>query len=269
MPVNERASADAVRLLGPLSSIMREAGALARGAIAGPLKRWMKIGNSPVSDADLAVDRFLIERLKPLAPGAAWLSEETEDDLARLNNDMVWIVDPIDGTRAFLDNRPDWSVSVALISHGRPVVAALFAPVTDELFLAAAGHGATLNDVGVSAIGEDSLSKIRVAGPQGYVSRLNGVIPNLQPHPKIHSLALRLARVAHGEIDAAIASQNSHDWDLAAADLLVHEANGTMTGLDGSEIVYNRREPIHPSLIATGRARHRSLIDLARRHDLV
>ena len=101
-----------------------------------PIKNWTKGESSPVSEADIAVDRLLYERLAGYGSGIAWLSEESVDDPARLSARYVWIVDPIDGTRAYLAGQPDWTVSAALVENGRPIVACLYAPVTDEFFAA-------------------------------------------------------------------------------------------------------------------------------------
>src|SRR5437660_11344961 len=135
---------------------VREAGALAAGTFQTSLKNWTKHGGSPVSDADIAVDNFLRARLKQIAPDCGWLSEETEDDLARVHAPRIWIVDPIDGTRAYLSGRTDWSVSVALVENGRPIMGAIFAPMQNALYLAVAGQGTTLN--GVAAAASDGAS---------------------------------------------------------------------------------------------------------------
>jgi myo-inositol-1(or 4)-monophosphatase len=136
------------------------------------------------------------------------------------------VVDPIDGTRAFIAGRNDWSVSAALVEDGRPVLAALFAPVTDELFLAVAGGGVTRNGAPIRVSDGGGLEATRAAGPQRRLDALARHVPSIQKMPRVHSLALRLARVATGELDVTLVGPNSHDWDLAAADLLVHEAGG-------------------------------------------
>jgi len=196
--------------------------------------------------------------------GVAWLSEESVDDPARLSARYVWIVDPIDGTRAYLAGLPDWAVSVALVADGRPVTACLYAPVTDEFFMAVAGNGATRNGVAIAASGGASIAQARIAGPKGLLERLAGVAPPFAAMPRVPSLALRLARVAQGTFDAAIAGGNSHDWDLAAADLLVHEAGGAITPFGGGPVIYNRPVPRHGTLVAAGLDRHATLIDLLR-----
>lgn len=251
-------------LLEPLATTLREAGALALKSFRRPIRSWIKGGNSPVSEADIAIDSLLHERLLTLAPHCGWLSEETEDDPARLAATRVWIVDPIDGTRAFLAGLPDWTISVALATKGRPVLAALYAPVTDELFVASAGAGATRNGHPIAATSGEELAGARIAGPKRYLEQVSTIDPTIVPEPKVHSLALRLTRVAQGKIDIAFASHHSHDWDLAAADLLVHEAAGTLTTFGGEILTYNQRELTHGALIAAGRRRHRTVSELIR-----
>ena len=187
-----------------LAAAVREAGALALQTFRGELKSWTKGKSSPVSEADLAVDALLRERLLAIHD-AGWLSEETEDDPARLQRADVWVVDPIDGTRAYLAGLPDWAISVALVHAGRPVVAALYAPVTDELFLSIAGSGATLNGVPIKASTGDRIAEAKFSGPSAG-SRVSATIePRIQTMPRVPSLALRLARVATGALDGAFA----------------------------------------------------------------
>lgn len=258
MPANNSAV-----LRDRLEAVMREAGELARVTARGPFKRWTKgKDESPVSEGDIAVNNFLRARLPELAPGAGWLSEETEDRLPDCTAPQTWIVDPIDGTRAYISGRADWTISVALVADGRPAMAAIYAPVTDEMFLAVRGKGATLNAAPVHASGGKELDNARLAGPQRYLKHFSDMNLRVQSLPKVFSLALRFARVAHGELDAAFASRGSHDWDLAAADLIVHEAGGAMTDFAGRPLRYNQPHVVHDSLVAAGRARHQTLIDL-------
>ena len=246
-----------------LAAVVREAGAIALKFFRGELKSWTKgEARSPVSEADIAVND-LLQQLLP-QPGDGWLSEESENDPTRLQASRVWVVDPIDGTRAYIAGREDWSVSVGLVEGGRPTVAALFAPATDEMFLATAGGGATRNGVAIRAGTGPDVNGARVAGPKRIQDWLTARYPELVPMPRIHSLALRLTRVATGELDAAIAGGNGHDWDLAAADLLVHETGGLLTSLDGQPLIYNRPDPVHSTLLAAGGARHAALIELLR-----
>jgi myo-inositol-1(or 4)-monophosphatase len=212
-----------------VAAAVREAGALALKSFKSPIKSWFKEGDSPVSEVDIAVDALLRERLEATGLACGWLSEETEDDPARLSAQRVWIVDPIDGTRGFL---------------------------------AAAGGGATHNGSAMVATAGTTLAGARVAGPERRLARLAPF--DIIGVPKVHSLALRIARVAQGQLDLALAGPNSHDWDLAAADLLVHEAHGALTTLGGETLIYNQPSPTHGALFAAGRARHQALSELMR-----
>ena len=245
-----------------LVEAVREAGALALTTFDTPLRRWTKADGSPVTEGDIAVDRLLHRRLADALPDTAWLSEETPDDPVRLSVRRAWVVDPIDGTRAYIGGRPDWAVSVALVEDGRPILSAVFAPVEQALFVAAAGAGATLNGAAISAVPSGELDGARVAGPKRQLEGLARLIPDLIEAPRVFSLALRLARIAEGALDAALASGQSHDWDLAAADLLVHEAGGALTTLDGRVLSYNGSALVHGALVAAGRARHARLLEL-------
>ena len=243
-----------------LKSTVREAGALALSLFRTDLKNWTKGGSSPVSEADIAVNDLLESRLRAATPDYGWLSEESADDDTRLGKSFVWIVDPIDGTRGYLAGREDWCVSVALVDDVAPVLAAVFAPVSDEFFFAARGQGATRNGAPLHATGGIALDFSRLAGPKPLVERLRQSPGEISLHPRIGSLALRLCRVAQGNLDAAFAGGNSRDWDLAAADLIVQEADGKMTALSGDAILYNRREVGHGVLVAAGRDRHASIV---------
>ena len=260
MPATE--PAELAELAARLTACVREAGALALTMFGAPLKSWTKAASSPVSEADMAVDQLLRERLTAAAPDIAWLSEESADDPARLEAPRVWIVDPIDGTRGYIAGLPDWAVSAALVENGRPIAACLFAPVTDELFIATAGSGATRNGAPIATSPGASVAGVRFAGPKNFLERLGTIAPPFTITPRLHSLALRLARVAEGAIDAAVAGGSSHDWDLAAADLLVHEAGGVLTPFSGEPLCYNRPVPRHGMLVAAGRERHAVLLDL-------
>src|SRR5438309_3496035 len=156
-----------------LKDTVQEAGALALSLFRTELKNWTKGASSPVSEADIAVNDLLESRLRSATPGYGWLSEESVDDEQRLGKHLVWIVDPIDGTRGYLAGRDDWCVSVALVEDASPVLAAVFAPASDEFFFAARGRGATRNNVAVQATTGTDMDFSRIAGPKPLVERLN------------------------------------------------------------------------------------------------
>jgi len=251
-----------------LTRSVQEAGRLASSLFRTELKNWIKGASSPVSEADIAVNDLLEQQLRSATPGYGWLSEESADNATRLDRRFTWIVDPIDGTRAYLAGREDWCVSVALVENASPVLAAVYAPVTEEFFFAARGQGATLNDSGVHATAGTDFDFPRMAGPKPLVQRLSPTSDEITLFPRIGSLALRLCRVAQGRLDAAFAGGQSRDWDLAAANLIVQEAGGKMTALSGDAIEYNRREVTHGVLVAAGRERHARIVEHFRNRPL-
>jgi len=156
------------RAAARLDAAVREAGSLALSMFGKPIKQWTKGASaSPVSETDIAVDTLLRERLTGGSNAIAWLSEETADDAARLTSRYVWVVDPIDGTRAYLAGQPDWAISAALVENGRPIAACLYAPALDEFFAARADAGSTLNGNAIAATPGADLHGIRVAEISG------------------------------------------------------------------------------------------------------
>jgi len=227
---------------------------------------WEKEGGSPVSEADYAVDKRLAEILLAERPGYGWLSEETADTEARLGRDRVFVVDPIDGTRAFLLGSKEWTISLAVVEAGRPVVAVLVAPALHLTFHGIVGEGAYADGKRLAAATGATLADARFASSRRYASavaeRGRGHKPRF-----VASLAYRIALVASGDIDVAIAKSNARDWDLAAADLLVHEAGARLAPLGGGKLRYNQRDTTHPALIAASPALLGDVVELVRRVD--
>lgn len=243
-----------------MEQTVREAGALALSMFRTELRKWIKGESSPVSEADIAVNDLIEQRLRSATPDYGWLSEESLDGDARLSKRLTWIIDPIDGTRSYLAGREDWCVCVALVEDNRPIMAAVYAPSTDEFFLAMRGQGTTCNGRPVQATAGTDLDFTRIAGPKPLVERLPHP-EELILHPRIGSLALRLCWIANGRLDVGFVGGQSKDWDLAAADLIVHEANGRISELSGDPILYNCREVTHGLLVAAGADRHAHIVE--------
>ncbi|MEM7248861.1 MAG: 3'(2'),5'-bisphosphate nucleotidase CysQ [Acidobacteriota bacterium] len=193
----------------------------------------------PVSEADLRVDAILHEHL-PRA-GEAWLSEETEDDLARLKHERLWIVDPIDGTKSYLAGRPEWCVSVGLVENGQPVVGGILNPSRDELFLGAAGHGVTLNGEPVACSERTELAGASVLASRSERKRGEWDDARLRQFSlrSVGSVAYKLALVAAGQADATFTLQPKNEWDVAGGAALVEAAGGRILDLTGAPLVLN------------------------------
>ncbi len=212
-----------------------------------------KYGGSPVTTADLAVDRYLRERLSAAFPGDGWLSEETADDLSRLEMANLLVVDPIDGTRAFLTGDPRWAVSIAYIHDGRPIAGVIHAPALGQTYQAALGCGARLDDASIHATRRPQLDGALVGGPRSMVGALaKAAHVELAAAPRIPSLALRLAQVADGGLDVGLASTSASDWDVAGADVILSEAGALLSDVRGQIVHYNRQSMRHGVLLACG-----------------
>jgi myo-inositol-1(or 4)-monophosphatase len=243
-----------------LFETVREAGELALGFVEKGFQEWRKADGTPVTEADLAVDAFLKEKLHGARLDYGWLSEETPDDDARLSRERLWIADPIDGTRAFAAGGDGWCVAVALIERGRPVVAAIYRPVREEFYRAIVGEGADLNGRPLRLPSNGLLEGARVVGNVAALDTIGRTAPIEAMNGRLVPLAMRLAGVAAQSFDAALSTTPKHDWDLAAGDLLVHEAKGVVTGLDGQSLAYNRPLPRQQGYIAAAPGLHRSLM---------
>jgi len=246
------------QLASRLEQLAREAGAIAMadfrpGEHTSAAVR-LKGGGSPVTDADLAVDRFLQQGAGAIAPEAGWLSEETADSPERLERERVFVVDPIDGTTAFMRGDPRWSISLALVEKGRPIVGVVHAPALERTFLAVSGGGAFLNDEAIAVSPRGDLQGAAFVAPTEYQDFLGDSAYELRFVKRTPSLALRIVQIAMGEADVAIAKPNARDWDIAAADVIISEAGGALVELDGDALAYNRPNSRRDMLVAAPKA---------------
>ncbi len=221
-------------MLEDLARITEEAGRIAAGRCGTDYKSWEKQPGHPVCEIDLEVDAFLKAELGALDPEAGWLSEETRDDSDRIERPRLWVVDPIDGTRDYLRDRPGWCVSVALVEDRVPVLGALAAPIRGELWTAARGEGSRRNGVALRVSPRASLSGARVPADQ-----LPSVDGDLVAVGKPNSIALRIALVAAGEADLVATLKWGFEWDIAAAALIAEEAGATVSGALGQPLAFN------------------------------
>jgi myo-inositol-1(or 4)-monophosphatase len=238
------------------------AGALALEHFRAGPEHWQKAPGQVVTAADLAVDQLLHDALIGARPDDGWLSEERADDGSRHRRRRVWMVDPIDGTRAFVAGKPEFTISVALVIEGVPLLGAVFNPATDETFEACRDGGAQLNGAPLRISERRELAGARLLSSRTEMQRRDW--PTLLPDAlftPMSSLAYKLALVAAGRFDGLVSLRASHDWDLAAAALLIGEAGGRLSGADGRPLALNQATPRHEGLAAAGTtALHRALV---------
>ncbi len=245
------------------SEAVTEASAIAMNYFRDTLKSWEKNPGDPVSEADIAIDKFLREKLAAARPDYGWLSEETIDDQSRVTAQRVWVVDPIDGTRAFIRGRTDFSVSVALVEKGAPVLGVVSSPANNAFYAAARGAGSTLNGQIISIDMRTELEDGTLPGDAGfYQSARHWPVPWPDLNfATCNSIALRIARVASGDYASMITVRAKSDWDIAAADIILQEAGGSCLDEDGRPLVYNQERARHENIIATTPALKQPILD--------
>lgn len=247
--------------LEPTLDAARHAGEIAMRHFCNGHATWEKGPGQIVTAADIEIDQMLFKALPKIAP-AAWLSEETEDNSKRLQDSLVWIVDPIDGTRSFAAGKPEFTISIGLVEHGHPILGIVFNPAKDEMFEATLGYGAFRNGVALKANTNVSLEggQIVVSHTENKRRRFSEMFP--QAHvTEIGSLAYKLARVAAGDFDAYFSWRKAHDWDIAAAALMLSEAGALFSNANGDPIRLNEADPRHHGLIASSGPLHAQLVD--------
>jgi myo-inositol-1(or 4)-monophosphatase len=232
-----------------LRSTAVAAGIIATSFFRRDIKSWHKDNASPVSEADIMVDRYLASALLQARPDYGWLSEETVDHPSRLNCERVFVVDPIDGTRGFLRGEDSWTVSLAVVENGVPVAGVVYAPVRDELYDAVGGEGSRLNG--------QPIRRSRRAGAAPLIPAPGAVHQEMQAAglhysrgPAYPSLAYRLVQVATGKLDAAVARRGSQDWDIAAAALILAESQIDFADVCVGFPQFNKRDVRHGALAA-------------------
>ena len=245
-----------------LEAIVRGAGQIALSRWPGhghALDSWDKGPGDPVSAADLEVDRFLKQELGALLPAAGWLSEETIDAPERLDDQLIWLVDPIDGTRDFIRGRPGWSVSVALVSAGRPLLGMLDAPARGEFWSAEAGRGAWRNGTPLTASARTVLAGARVPAQSLPKADIDLTLVD-QPN----SIALRIAMVAADEADLVATVRWGYEWDVGAATLIAREAGAAVSDAFGAPLGFNKEDPRAFGVLVCAPAIHAAAVERLR-----
>ena len=225
------------------------AGVMAMGFFRRDIRTWSKENASPVTEADLVVDRFLMQALRAARPDYGWLSEETADDPNRLARRRVFIVDPIDGTRGFIRGDDSWTVCIGVVQDGVSVAGVVYAPARDELYEAARGQGARLNGKLLPTTCSGHQPPILPA-PEAVHRLLEETGLAYRRGPSLPSLAYRLVQVAAGELDAAVVRRGAQDWDIAAASLILEESGVVLEDVCCGLPVFNKPDTRHGALAA-------------------
>ncbi|WP_208347358.1 inositol monophosphatase family protein [Pseudaestuariivita rosea] len=241
-----------------LMDAAKDAGEIAKRFFRSEPQVWDKPdGAGPVTEADLAVNAMLRDRLMGARPDYGWLSEESEDDPARSTAERTFVIDPIDGTRSFMEGNATWAHSLAIVENGVPTAAVVYLPARDKMYHAETGQGAFHNDAPLFVTGRDTMQDATVlaAKPNLFAENWKGGAPPLKRHFRA-SLAYRLSLVGEGRFDAMMTLRPTWEWDIAAGMLIVQEAGGVVTSPDGQELVFNNRKPQVAGVVAAGPRLH-------------
>jgi myo-inositol-1(or 4)-monophosphatase len=232
----------------------------------GAIEAEYKIGHDPVTEADRAVDVVLRKEL--LRDGEGWLSEESVDDLSRLERDRVWVVDPLDGTREFVAGIPEFCVSIAMVEHGRAIAAGICNPATGETFVGSLKSGLNYNGKPAHVSQCKNLEGALVLASRSEIKRgewkpFDNTAFKIQP---MGSVAYKLARVSAGLADLTFTLTPKHEWDVAAGAALVESGGGFVSTLENSPLRCNHRLPLISGLVACGPLLQEELLTLVNHH---
>ncbi|MFW8593668.1 inositol monophosphatase family protein [Cribrihabitans neustonicus] len=250
--------------LSLLVKAAERAGDIASRFTGSKARRWDKPeGAGPVTEADLEVNAMLEDVLRKARPGYGWLSEESEDSHDRLSRRRVFIIDPIDGTRSFAEGSRTWAHSLAVAEDGEVTAAVIYLPLRELMYTAARGGGAVCNGVPVTVAPGTDLARAEVLAAKPNLDARHwsgGTAPAFKRCYR-PSLAYRLAKVADGRFGAMLTLRRSWEWDIAAGDLLLREAGGTLTDRFGAPLRFNNKHPQLNGVVAGNPALHRALLD--------
>jgi myo-inositol-1(or 4)-monophosphatase len=246
----------------------RAAGAIVRKWYDGAYTVRDKAHDSPVTEADVEANHCIQTAIQAAFPDDGWLSEETRDSAERLAKSRVWIVDPLDGTKEFINHIPEFCVCIGLVVDGVPVLGVEYNPVREELFAGTDGTGVTLNDAPAQVSVQQALSEARVLVSRSETDR--GEWDEFRSELRLEltgSVAYKLALIAAGRGDATFSLTPKNEWDVCAGAALLAEAGGRITDRYGQPLRFNQRETLLPGLIASNDALYRSIVELLRRHE--
>jgi myo-inositol-1(or 4)-monophosphatase len=238
-------------------------GEIAKTFFQNAPKTWDKDDNAgPVTEADLAVNTYLEDVLRTARPDYGWLSEESLDEPERQSSEYVFIIDPIDGTRSFIEGSRTWAHSLAIARYGRITAAAVLLPMRDMMFSAALDQGALLNGKTLRVSSQKSFERSEILATRPVLEPHHwskGTAPKFSRHHR-PSLAYRLALIAQGRFDAMLTLRPSWEWDIAAGALIVSEAGGTISDKTGTALKFNNVDPRLNGVVAAGPNLHSEII---------
>ncbi len=231
----------------------RQAGSIIMALFKGKFAVQEKSKNNPVTTADLAANRRIREIIGQRFPQDGWLSEEDHDDERRLGLSRVWVVDPLDGTKEFIEGVPQFAVSIGFVVDGQPKVAVVYNPAKERLYKAASGQGAFLNGAVIRVTGRVDIDGAKLLVSRSEPQKRFQVFVDRCAIRPIGSIAYRLAKVVGGDGDGTLTFRTIHEWDVCAGVLMVDEAGGKVVDGDGNLLKFNRQPAKCRGVVAAGK----------------
>jgi myo-inositol-1(or 4)-monophosphatase len=228
----------------------QKAGSVIIGLFKGRYDIREKSKNNPVTTADLEANRIIRSIVQEKFPSDGWLSEEDVDGSYRLRASRVWVIDPIDGTKEFIEGVPQFAVSIGFVVDGRPKVAIVYNPAKERFYCAAAGQGAYLNGEAIHVTARQEIRGAKLLVSRSEPKRKFQIFADLCEVRPVGSIAYRLAKVAGGDGDGTLTFRSIHEWDICAGVLMVEEAGGTVVDGSGKPLIFNRQEIRHRGVVA-------------------
>jgi myo-inositol-1(or 4)-monophosphatase len=239
----------------------REAGTIIRRYYEADVEVHEKSHDNPVTAADLEADACIKQVVLGAFPQDGWLSEETADSTDRLQRARVWVVDPLDGTKEFTQQIPEFCICIALVEHGKPVVGVSYNPAADRLYAASLGRGTTCNGDSVRASRQAVLADAEILASRSEDKR--GEWDPFKDRARVvltGSVAFKLAELSRGQGDATFTLTPKNEWDICSGVILLEEAGGRATGLDGRPLVFNQPSPLREGMVASNGVLHAAIL---------
>jgi myo-inositol-1(or 4)-monophosphatase len=228
----------------------RDAGSAIMGLFKGKFDVREKSKNNPVTTADLEANRIIRDKIHESFPQDGWLSEEDSDNSSRLALARLWVIDPIDGTKEFIEGVSQFAISIAFVVEGRPKIAVVYNPAEDRFYKAAAGQGAYLNDEAIRVSPHNEIDGALLLVSRSEPQKKFQVFVDRCDILRVGSIAYRLAKVAGGDGDGTLTFRTIHEWDICAGVLMVEEAGGKVVDGNGNTMIFNRELPKHLGVVA-------------------
>ncbi len=226
-------------------------------------KKDQEGNTSPLTRADLAANSVIVIGLKESFPDIPILTEEGKDDKKRQDSSMVWIIDPLDGTKEFIKKNGEFTVNIALVQDGRPIIGVIYVPVTDELYYATEGKGSFYQDQGIKVSSTSDPKYMEIAVSRSHQSEKLRKLMKRFREAVVTGSSVKGCLVAKGEADLYPRLGPVNEWDICAMDIIIKEAGGRMTDLDGKELIYNQENPLKKSgFLASNNRNHNELLEI-------